>query len=150
VLGTPVGRAGISYREAHLVMELLAESGCLVALDLVEVNPIPRPREQTTPQLAAGLAWSGLGKRIFLSVLWLAAQRAMKRRVRVEIGGAVVTLGSIVLPQVPLIEGGDRPPTPLACWRLRPASSGYRFAPLRGGTTSGSSNPRRPPVVVAG
>lgn len=62
-VGTPVP-GGISYREAHLVMELLSEAQCLVGLDLVEVNPI-LDRENSTAQLAAGLAWSALGKRIF-------------------------------------------------------------------------------------
>jgi arginase len=61
-VGTPVP-GGISYREAHLTMELLAEAGCLVALDLVEVNPI-LDRENITARLAAELAWSALGKRI--------------------------------------------------------------------------------------
>ncbi len=62
-VGTPVA-GGISFREAHLSMELLAESGRLVGLDLVEVNPI-LDRANSTAQLAAGLAWSALGKRIF-------------------------------------------------------------------------------------
>jgi len=62
-VGTPVP-GGISYREAHLVMELLAESGQLVALDVVEVNPI-LDRENSTARLAAELALSALGKRIF-------------------------------------------------------------------------------------
>jgi arginase len=62
-VGTPVA-GGINYREAHLTMELLAEAGCLVALDLVEVNPI-LDRENSTAMLAAELAWSALGKRIF-------------------------------------------------------------------------------------
>jgi arginase len=62
-VGTPVP-GGISYREAHLSMELLAEAGSLVALDVVEVNPI-LDRENSTAQLAAELAWSALGKRIF-------------------------------------------------------------------------------------
>jgi arginase len=62
-VGTPVA-GGISFREAHLSMELLAESGRLVGLDLVEVNPI-LDRENSTAQLAAGLAWSALGKQIF-------------------------------------------------------------------------------------
>ena len=62
-VGTPVP-GGISYREAHLLMELLAESGQLVALDLVEVNPI-LDRENSTARLAAELALSALGKRIF-------------------------------------------------------------------------------------
>lgn len=62
-VGTPV-TGGISYREAHLSMELLAEAGSLLALDVVEVNPI-LDRENSTAQLAAELAWSALGKRIF-------------------------------------------------------------------------------------
>jgi arginase len=62
-VGTPVA-GGISYREAHLIMELLAESGCMVALDVVEVNPI-LDRENGTAELAAALALSALGKRIF-------------------------------------------------------------------------------------
>ncbi len=61
-VGTPV-RGGISYREAHLAMEMVAESGLLRALDLVEVNPI-LDAQNTTGQLAAELAWSALGKRI--------------------------------------------------------------------------------------
>jgi arginase len=62
-VGTPVA-GGMNYREAHLTMELLAEAGCLVALDLVEVNPI-LDRGNETARLAAELAWSALGKRIF-------------------------------------------------------------------------------------
>jgi arginase len=61
-VGTPV-RGGISYREAHLAMEMIAESGLLRGLDLVEVNPI-LDQYNTTAQLAAELAWSALGKRI--------------------------------------------------------------------------------------
>ena len=38
-VGTPV-RGGLSYREAHLALELVAESGLLDSLDVVEVNPI--------------------------------------------------------------------------------------------------------------
>ena len=38
-VGTPV-RGGLSYREAHLALELVAESGRLDSLELVEVNPI--------------------------------------------------------------------------------------------------------------
>lgn len=62
-VGTPVA-GGISYREAHLIMELLSEAGCMVGLDLVEVNPI-LDRENGTARLAAELALSALGKRIF-------------------------------------------------------------------------------------
>ncbi len=61
-VGTPV-RGGLSYREAHLAMEMIAESGLLRALDLVEVNPI-LDQYNTTGQLAAELAWSALGKTI--------------------------------------------------------------------------------------
>jgi arginase len=61
-VGTPV-RGGISYREAHLAMEMIAESCLLRGLDLVEVNPI-LDQYNTTAQLAAELAWSALGKRI--------------------------------------------------------------------------------------
>ena len=38
-VGTPV-RGGLSYREAHLALELVAESGLLDSLEVVEVNPI--------------------------------------------------------------------------------------------------------------
>jgi arginase len=62
-VGTPVA-GGISYREAHLIMELLAESGCMIALDVVEVNPI-LDRENGTAELAVALTLSALGKRIF-------------------------------------------------------------------------------------
>jgi arginase len=61
--GTPV-MGGISYREAHLAMELLADRGHILALDLVEVNPI-LDSQNTTGILAAELAQSALGKRIF-------------------------------------------------------------------------------------
>ena len=62
-VGTPVP-GGITYREAHLAMELVAESGKLGSLDLVEVNPI-LDRESRTAHLATELALSALGKRIF-------------------------------------------------------------------------------------
>jgi len=62
-VGTPVP-GGISYREAHLVMELVAEDGELTSLDLVEVNPI-LDRQNMTGQLAAEMAWSAFGKSIF-------------------------------------------------------------------------------------
>ncbi len=62
-VGTPV-HGGITYREAHLAMELVAESGRLAALDLVEVNPI-LDRENRTAVLATELALSAVGKRIF-------------------------------------------------------------------------------------
>ncbi len=61
-VGTPVA-GGFSWREGHLVMELLAESGLLVGLDLVEVNPILDVSNRTA-ELAVGLVSSALGKRI--------------------------------------------------------------------------------------
>jgi len=61
-VGTPV-RGGLDYREAHMVMELVADSQHLVALDVVEVNPTLDLRN-TTAEFAAELALSALGKRI--------------------------------------------------------------------------------------
>ncbi len=61
-VGTPV-KGGLDYREAHYVMEAVAESGRLVALDLVEVNPALDVRNATA-ELATELALSALGKRI--------------------------------------------------------------------------------------
>ncbi len=61
-VGTPVP-GGISYREAHLAMEMIAQSAKLVSLDVVEVNPILDERN-ITAQLAAALVLSALGKRI--------------------------------------------------------------------------------------
>ena len=61
-VGTPV-RGGLSYREAHLAMELIAESGLASSLDVVEVNPI-LDRENETAQLAVELVASALGARI--------------------------------------------------------------------------------------
>jgi arginase len=61
-VGTPV-RGGLSYREAHLACETVAESGLVGSFDLVEVNPI-LDRENVTAELAVELAASALGKRI--------------------------------------------------------------------------------------
>jgi arginase len=61
-VGTPV-RGGLSYREAHLALELLAESGPVHSLEVVEVNPI-LDRENETGKLAVELAASALGARI--------------------------------------------------------------------------------------
>ena len=61
-VGTPV-RGGLSYREAHLALELVAESGRLDSLELVEVNPI-LDRANETGTLAVELAASALGARI--------------------------------------------------------------------------------------
>ena len=61
-VGDPV-RGGLSYREAHLALELVAEADVLDAVELVEVNPI-RDHENTTAGLAVALAASALGVRI--------------------------------------------------------------------------------------
>lgn len=61
-VGTPVP-GGLSYREAQLVMEMVADSGRLSSLDIVEINPILDHRNQTA-QLAVALAASLLGQRI--------------------------------------------------------------------------------------
>ncbi|HZQ15683.1 MAG TPA: arginase [Gaiellaceae bacterium] len=61
-VGTPV-RGGLSYREAHLALELVAESGLADSLDVVEVNPI-LDRENETGRLAVELVASALGARI--------------------------------------------------------------------------------------
>jgi len=61
-VGTPV-KGGLDYREAHLMMELIADSGRLLALDLVEVNPTLDVRNATA-LLATELALSGLGQKI--------------------------------------------------------------------------------------
>ncbi len=60
--GTPV-KGGLSYREAHLAMEMLHESGQLGSIEMVEINPILDTRNQTAA-LAVGLICSGLGKSI--------------------------------------------------------------------------------------
>ncbi len=61
-VGTPV-QGGLSYREAHLALELVAESGLAGSLEVVEVNPI-LDRENATAQLAVELVASALGKTI--------------------------------------------------------------------------------------
>jgi arginase len=61
-VGTPVS-GGLSYREAHLALELVAESGLLDSLDVVEVNPI-LDRTNATATLAVELVASALGARI--------------------------------------------------------------------------------------
>jgi arginase len=61
-VGTPVA-GGISYREAHLLMEILADTGCVGSIDVVEINPILDERNQTA-EIAAELLASLLGKSI--------------------------------------------------------------------------------------
>lgn len=61
-VGTPV-QGGLSYREAHFLMEMVADSQRLVALDVVEVNPILDHQNQTAI-LGSELILSALGKEI--------------------------------------------------------------------------------------
>jgi arginase len=61
-VGTPV-RGGLSYREAHLAMETVAELGIVDSFDVVEVNPV-LDRENATGKLAVELVASALGARI--------------------------------------------------------------------------------------
>ncbi len=61
-VGTPV-KGGLDYREAHMAMEIIADSGRLWALDLVEVNPVLDDRNATA-LLGTELALSALGKKI--------------------------------------------------------------------------------------
>lgn len=61
-VGTAVP-GGMTYREAHLAMEMLADTGKLVGLDVVEVNPVLDERNRTA-EIACELICSALGKRI--------------------------------------------------------------------------------------
>ncbi|HEX7899595.1 MAG TPA: arginase [Planctomycetota bacterium] len=61
--GTPK-QGGLTYREAHLCLELIADSKLLRSIDMVEVNPILDHRNSTA-ELASGLLLSALGQRIF-------------------------------------------------------------------------------------
>ena len=62
-VGTPV-RGGMSYREAHLCMELIHDSGAMTSLEVVEANPI-LDHANATAKLAAELILSALGKSIY-------------------------------------------------------------------------------------
>jgi arginase len=61
-VGTPV-RGGMTYREAHLAMEIICDSGSLLSMELVEVNPVLDEANRTA-NLAVELILSALGKRI--------------------------------------------------------------------------------------
>jgi arginase len=61
-VGTPV-RGGATYREAHLAMEMICDSGQMLAMEVVEVNPVIDEANRTA-DLAVELIMSGLGKRI--------------------------------------------------------------------------------------
>jgi len=61
-VGTPV-RGGFSYREAHLLMESIAECGCMSSLEIAEINPI-LDRRNRSAEFAAELVASSMGQRI--------------------------------------------------------------------------------------
>jgi arginase len=61
-VGTPV-RGGMTYREAHLAMETICDSGLMVSMDLVEVNTVLDVANRTA-QLAVELILSAMGKKI--------------------------------------------------------------------------------------
>jgi arginase len=61
-VGTPV-KGGLDYREAHLVMEILADAGVMTSLEVVEVNPI-LDAGNASAEFAVELVQSGFGKKI--------------------------------------------------------------------------------------
>jgi arginase len=61
-VGTPV-RGGVTYREAHLAMEMICDSGQMLSMEVVEVNPVIDEVNRTA-DLAVELVLSALGKRI--------------------------------------------------------------------------------------
>jgi arginase len=61
-VGTPE-RGGATYRESHLAMEKIAASGCVLSVELTEVNPVYDVANQTA-LLAVELILSALGKKI--------------------------------------------------------------------------------------
>jgi arginase len=61
-VGTPV-RGGVTYREAHLAFEMIADSKSMISLELVEINPVI-DLHNTTATLGVELVLSGLGKKI--------------------------------------------------------------------------------------
>jgi arginase len=61
-VGTPV-RGGVTYREAHLAMEMIADSEAMVSMEIVEINPIIDEHNRTA-LLGVELVLSALGKKI--------------------------------------------------------------------------------------
>ena len=61
-VGTPV-RGGVTYRESHLAMEMICDSGQMLSMEVVEVNPVIDEANRTG-DLAVELVMSALGKRI--------------------------------------------------------------------------------------
>jgi len=61
-VGTPV-KGGLTYREAHLSMEIICDSGGMLSMEVVEVNPVIDEVNRTA-ELAVELVMSAMGKRI--------------------------------------------------------------------------------------
>ena len=61
-VGTPV-RGGVTYREAHLALEMIADSEAMVSLEVVEINPVIDLHNKTA-LLGVEMVLSGLGKKI--------------------------------------------------------------------------------------
>jgi arginase len=61
-VGTPV-RGGVTYREAHLAMEMIADSEAMVSMEVVEINPVIDEHNRTA-LLGVELVLSALGKKI--------------------------------------------------------------------------------------
>lgn len=61
-VGTPV-RGGVTYREAHLALEMIADSEAMVSMEVVEINPVIDESNKTA-NLGVELVLSGLGKKI--------------------------------------------------------------------------------------
>ena len=61
-VGSPV-RGGVTYREAHLAMEMICDSGNMISMEVVEVNPVIDEMNQTA-DLAVELIMSAMGKKI--------------------------------------------------------------------------------------
>jgi len=61
-VGTPV-RGGVTYREAHLAMEMIADTEAMASLEIVEINPVIDEHNRTA-LLGVELVLSGLGKKI--------------------------------------------------------------------------------------
>src|SRR5207249_5580776 len=75
-VGTP-WPGGLTFREAHLAMELLADAGQVSSMEVVEVNPI-HDHENRTAKLAADLILSALGR----TIAWAAPAALSTRSTR--------------------------------------------------------------------
>ncbi len=81
-VGTPV-RGGVTYREAHLAMEMIADTESMVSLEVVEINPILDEHNRTA-LLGVELVLSGLGQKILCRMVysihvWLSPRQRFRR-----------------------------------------------------------------------